>query len=185
MSELDQVNLQAADRNVAKAIDKAGEPNSNEVRLSTGVVLSVSQANPNILIRAMTAHRRPVPPTYFSKEMGREMENPDDPDYISRVQAWQLEYSNTLLNVLIGLGTKLKSKPEKMPGPLDEDWLHDYRMLGLDVWPESKAWRYITWVMYVASKTSEDTELIGAAVKAVSGVKEADVRDAADFPESN
>ena len=183
--DLTNVDLQKADRNIANAIDSAGETKSNEIRLSTGVVLIVTQANPNILIRAMTAHRRPSPPTYFSKEMGREMENPDDPDYISRVEAWQLEYSGTMLNVLIGLGTKLKSKPEKLPGPLDDKWLDDYRMLGLDIYPESQAWRYITWVMFIACKTEADTQLIGNSVKGASGIKEADVRDASDFPAGN
>ena len=93
-----------ADKTIAKAIDAAnGEADDSLVRLSTGVVLKVKQANPNVLIRIMTSQRRPTPPVYFSKTMGREMENPDDPDYIARVQSWQMEYNNGMLNALIGL----------------------------------------------------------------------------------
>jgi hypothetical protein len=180
-----QYDLQAADRNVAKAIDKAGEPGSNEVRLSTGVVLLAKQANPNMLIRAMTSHRRPDPPQVFVKEMGRTMENLDDPDYISRVQAWQMEYSNTMLNVLIGLGTELKSKPKNVSHYEDDAWLKDYQTFGFDIFPESKAWRYITWVMFVAAPTEADTKLIGDKVKAMSGIREADVADAETFPTGN
>lgn len=212
--ETDQLNFDPhkADRVIAETIDASGKVESNEIHLSTGVVLLARQANPNMLIRAMTAQRRPTPPTYFSKEMGREMENPDDPDYISRVQAWQMEYSNGMLNVLIGLGTTLKSLPKGMEGPepkivkkqrlengkpvlddkkkqvYDEEeqmpsWISDYQSLGFPVIPTSPAWRYITWVMFKAAPTSEDVSLISEKVKNLSGIKEADVKAAETFPE--
>lgn len=186
-----QVDLNKVDRTVADAIDKAGEAENNEIRLSSGVVLLAKQANPNMLIRAMTSHRRPDPPTYFNKEMGRHMENPDDPDYISRVQAWQMEYSSAMLNVLIGLGTELKSLPKGVEGPhpkkKDEmpQWIKDYQALGFPIVPDSRSWRYITWVMFIAAPTDVDTKLIGEKVRALSGVKEADVRNAETFPKSN
>jgi len=211
----DQLNFDPhkADRAIAESIDASGKVESNEIRLSTGVVLLAKQANPNMLIRAMTAQRRPTPPTYFSKEMGREMENPDDPDYISRVQSWQMEYSSGMLNVLIGLGTELKSLPKGMEGPdpkivkkprmeggkpvmdgkkqvFDEEeqnpaWIEDYKSLGFPVIPNSPAWRYITWVMFKAAPTSEDVTLITDKVKNMSGVREADVKDAETFPKRN
>jgi hypothetical protein len=179
------IDINKADKVVAKSIDKAGEDDDRNIVLSSGVVLLAKPANPSMLIRAMTSQRRPTPPTYFSKEMGRDVENPDDPDYISRVQAWQMEYSNSMLNVLIGLGTELKIKPKKMPGPDDDQWISDYRSLGFPVILDSPAWRYITWVMYIAAPTQEDTELIGEKVRGMSGVKEADVRDAETFPSSD
>jgi hypothetical protein len=216
----DQLNFDPhkADRAIAETIDASGKAESNEIHLSTGVVLIAKQANPNMLIRAMTAQRRPTPPTYFSKEMGREMENPDDPDYISRVQSWQMEYSNGMLNVLIGLGTELKTMPRGMEGPdpkiaykakctscgtkTEKDscpkcgapveheqdplaWVADYKALGFPVIPNSPAWRYITWVMFKAAPTSEDVALISEKVKNLSGIKEANVKDAETFPERN
>lgn len=218
--ETEQLNFDPhkADRAIAEAIDSGGKVESNEIHLSTGVVLIAKQANPNMLIRAMTAQRRPVPPVYFSKEMGREMENPDDPDYISRVQAWQMEYSNGMLNVLIGLGTEIKSVPDGMEGPDPKSivkakcsackttttmdkcpkcgepvnhegetpaWIRDYQSLGFPVIPSSPAWRYITWVMYKAAPTSDDVKLLSDKVKNLSGVKEADVKDAETFPKRN
>lgn len=187
MNDLNKVNLHAADMAVAKAMDEtAGE--DNLIRLSSGVVLRAKPANPNLLIRAMTKHQRPNPPTYFSKEMGREMENTDDPDYISRVQAWQMEYSAVMLNVLIGLGTEIVSIPKGMEGPTpkkkDETpgWLKDYANLGMPIYPDSEKWVYVTWVMFLAAPTPEDTQLIQSKVGALSGVKGADVRDAENFP---
>jgi len=183
----DQLNFDPhkADRIISQTIDEGGKVETNEIHLSTGVVLTAKQANPNMLIRAMTAQRRPVPPVYHSKEMGRDMENPDDPDYISRVQAWQMEYSNGMLNVLIGLGTELKSKPKKFPHPDDDSWVSDYQSLGFPIIPNSPAWRYITWVMFKAAPTSADIAIISEKVKNLSGIKEADVKDAETFPKRN
>lgn len=178
-------NLNNVDRGIAKAIDDASEKDDNLIRLSTGVILEAKQANPNVLIRIMTSQQRPTPPVIFSKVMGREMENPDDPDYIDRVKAWEMNYNNGMLNALVGLGTTLKSKPKGMPGPDDDEWLKDYRALGLPVVSDSPAWRYITWVLFKAAVNESDTAEIGNKVKQLSGVKEADVRAAETFPGSD
>jgi hypothetical protein len=178
-------NANESDRVVAKAIDAAGEADDNLIRLSTGVVLEAKQANPNVLIRIMTAQRRPTPPVWKSPTMGREMENPDDPDYIARVKAWEMDYNNGMLNALVGLGTSLHSKPKGMAGPDDDAWLKDYEALGLPVIRDSKAWRYITWVLFKAAVNEKDTGLIGEKVKRLSGVREADVKSAETFPEGD
>ena len=183
MSKLPNVN--ETDKSLARAIDAEGEAEDNLIRLSTGVVLEARQANPNVLIRIMTAQPRPTPPVVFIKAMGREMENPDDPDYISRVRAWEMSYNNGMLNALVGLGTTLHSKPKGMPGPDDDAWLKDYEALGLPVVRDSKAWRYITWVLFKAAVIDKDTTLIGEKVKNLSGVREADVKSADSFPEGN
>lgn len=167
---------------VSNKLDELGQASEDFIRLSTGVELNVKQANPNILIMVMAAEKRPEPPVVFMKDIGKEMENPDDPDYISRVQAYTVSYSKSMLSALIGLGTSLRSKPKGVAGPDDDTWLKDYKTYGLQAVPDSKAWRYITWVMFVAAPTAEDTKLIGDAVKRLSGVREADVRDAETFP---
>jgi len=180
MSDLNQT-----DKAIGKAIDAAGKASSNEIRLSTGVVLKAKQANPNVLIRIMTSVPRPKPPTYFDEMMGREMENIDHPDYKSRVEAWEMEYNNGMLNALVGLGTELISKPDDMPGPDDKAWIDDYKILGLPAVPESKAWRYITWVLFMAAVTDKDVAAIAESVKSMSGVKEADVKSAETFPDGD
>lgn len=177
-------DLNKSDRKIAKALDTQGQA-ENEIRLSTGVVLTAKQANPNVLIRIMTSVPRPEPPTYHDPMMGREMENRDHPDYKKAVEAWEMQYNNGMLNALVGLGTELKSKPKNIPGVDDDSWLADYRALGLPVVPDSKAWRYITWVLFVAAVKDDDTKLIMEKVKARSGVKEADVQAAETFPDGD
>ena len=177
--------INETDGEVAKVIDVSGQKADNLLTLSTGVVLMAKQASPSIMIRVMTARERPQPPMVFMQAMGREMENPDDPDYIARVQAWEMNYNNSMLNALIGLGTELVSKPKGMPGPNDKAWMEDYKALGLPIQPESPAWRYITWVMFVAAPKDTDITLIGEKVKGLSGVKEADVQSAETFSGRN
>lgn len=214
-------DLNKSDKNIAKALDAQKQAESNEIRLSTGVILTAKQANPNVLIRIMTAVPRPKPPVYFDEMMGREMENPDHPDYKKQVDAWEMQYNNGMLNALVGLGTELKSLPKGTEGPfgrlketivcehcgannkpkeqscskcgaplpLAEEaqprWLADYRALGLPVVPDSKAWRYITWVLFVAAVNDSDTKAIMEKVKALSGVREADVQAAETFPDGD
>jgi hypothetical protein len=179
-------DITKSDKAVAQAIDKrANGQADNEIRLSTGVVLTAKQANPNVLIRIMTAVPRPKPPTYFDEMMNKELENPDHPDYRKQVEAWEMQYNNGMLNALVGLGTELKSKPKNIPSPENDTWLADYEALGLPVVKGSKAWRYITWVLFVAATTDKDTQLIAEKVKSLSGVKEDDVQAAESFPDGD
>lgn len=171
-------------RVVSKAMDEEAD-DGDVIRLSTGVELRAKQANPNVLIKIMSKSKRPEPPMVFIEAMGRYMENPDDPDYIKRVKAWEMDYQSAMLNALVGLGTELKSKPKGMLGPEDEAWIRDYRSYGLEAAPESKAWRYITWVLFVAAPTDKDMQKIGDKVKNLSGVKEEDVKAAESFPRSD
>lgn len=179
-------DITRTDKAVSKAIDQRGNGQAdNLIRLSTGVILLAKQANPNVLIRIMTAVPRPKPPVYFDEMMGREMENPDHPDYKKQVEAWEMNYNNGMLNALVGLGTELKSKPKGIPGPDDSAWLADYQALGLPIVKDSKAWLYITWVLFIAAPTDKDTQLIAQKVRALSGVKEEDVQAAESFPDGD
>jgi len=179
-------DLNQATIEVANAIDATQKGKAdNLIRLSTGVVLKAKEANSHVLIRVMTASPRPLPPIVFDEMMGREMENPNNPDYISRVKDWELQYSSKMLDALIGLGTELIEFPTGMEGPNGNQWLADYKSLGLPANESSTSWRYITWVLFKAAVTANDTKLIGDKVRALSGVQEAAVRNAETFPKGN
>lgn len=171
-------------KQVATAIDEQnGQGKGNVITLSTGVELIAKQANPIILIKVMTKEKRPEPPLVFMQAIGRYIENPDDPDYVSRVNAWEMEYNSAMLNALIGLGTELKSKPKNIPAVDSDEWLADYMSYGLGANPDSRAWRYIAWVQFVAAPTDQDIKRIGDAVRRLSGVPEEDVASAESFSE--
>jgi len=170
---------------VVSAVEEANLPEDNIIKLSTGVVLKGRQANPLILMQVMAAFPRPKPPVWKSPTMGREMENPDDPDYIERVRDWKVISSVATLNALILLGTELVKVPKGTPKHTDDEWLEEYSLLGIQMHPESKSWRYLTWVMFKASVGNDDLGVIQKVVGRLSGVPEKDVRAAEEFPGSN
>lgn len=171
---------------VAEAVDGLAKPVSDLITLSSGVVLRGKQAPPLSLIKVMAHFKRPEPPTYFNQTMGREMENPDDPDYLERVRAYQMESSNALLSAFILLGTELVDYPKKFPGPQDNAWLEEYNIIGLgDAKPNSASWRYLTWVTFKAVLSENDLTLIRDVVGKLSGVPEGAVREAESFPRSD
>jgi hypothetical protein len=171
-----------------KILDALDEKEDNLIRLSTGVVLCGKPANATALIQILASFPRPKPPEVHNATMGRIMENPDDPDYRSRVQAWQIEQGDSTLTAFILLGTELVSVPKGMCGPFpgkkETDWLEDFELLKLPMKPESKRWRYLTWVKTVACQTADDPKLIQEVVGRLSGVRKADVQAAHEFPGS-
>lgn len=170
------------DRVVAQAIEESGKVDSNEIHLSTGVVLMARPANPTILMRVMTAIPRPQPPTWTPPGSTKLVENPDDPDYIDRVHAWERNYQNSMVTAMIQLGTTLHSWPDGFEGPQSNEWVNEYELLGMPIHPQSAAWRYQAWVMFRAAPTAKDLELIMKKVGSLSGVSEADVRNVENFP---
>lgn len=166
-----------------KVIEALEENGLNErlIPLSSGVILRAKQAPPLALVKVMAAFPRPKPPTWMNPQMGREMENPDDPEYIERLKAHQTESSNAILNALILLGTELKETPKKFPGPDSNEWLEEYSELGLPTRPASKGWRYLTWVTFKAVLNENDLMAIRDAVGRLSGVPEDAVQSAETF----
>jgi hypothetical protein len=173
------------DIDTALAVDAAQTNTEAIITLSTGVVLKCKQAPSLTLVKVMGAFPRPKPPVWINKQVGREMENPDDPDYIERLRAWQMESSNAILNALVLLGTELVSKPKGFPGPNEDAWLDEYQLLGVPMLPENKSWRYLTWVTFKAAIADSDMDLIKEAVGKLSGIPEQKVKAAEEFPGSN
>jgi hypothetical protein len=169
---------QKVDEKVVEAFEAV---DSDLLTLSSGVVLRVRQAPPLTLIKILAAFPRPKPPVYHNATMGRDVENPDDPDYLERLQAHKTESSSALLNALILLGTELVSTPKKFSKPDEDSWLEEYAELGIPSKPESKSWRYLNWVMFKAVANEKDLEVIQKAVGRRSGVPETAVKSAEQF----
>jgi hypothetical protein len=113
------------------------------------------------------------------------MENPDAPDYIERIRAWQTEYSDATLNVMIVYGTEIVSVPKGFQQPKDKKWLERYKTTGLPAIEDNDDWRYLTWMKFAAALTVEDLNLIKEVVGKLSGIPDADVQAAETFPGSD
>lgn len=162
--------------------EKKAVNEENWIRLSTGVVLIAKPANPFVLLTVMSMHPRPEPPQVFIENMGRKVENIDDPDYIKRVKAWEQQQSAAMLDAMILYGTELRDAPKGFPKPESDEWLTKYRILKLESDSANKDWRYLTWVKFVAIQGLEDLDVIKSVVGKLSGVQEADVKTAETFP---
>lgn len=169
------------DKETVEAIEKV-QKQDDLITLSTGVVLRAKQAPPLVLIEVMSSFPRPKPPVYHNEKMGREIENPDDPDYIERVKSWEMESSKAVLNALIILGTELVSKPKGFAGPGEQKWMDEYSMFGVPMHPQNETWRYLTWVKYKAVQNEKDLEAIREVVGRLSGVRDSSVKSAEEFP---
>ena len=171
----------STEQKVVEAIEKT-EEDENIIVLSTGVKLRGKVASALALIKVMASFPRPRVPTYYNEKVGREMENPEDPDYLERVQAQKTESSSAMLNALILLGTEIFSVPKGFPSEKSNDWIDEYREVGLEPKPENARWRYLNWVIFKAAPAAEDMQAIQKVVGRLSGVPESAVQDAEEFP---
>lgn len=171
------------DTKVAEAVEGLSEESNHLLRLSSGVVLRGKQAPPLALIKVMSAFSPPKIPTYFNTTMGREIENPDDPQYKTDYQTYQTNLTNAMSNALILLGTELADVPKKFPRPEDDAWLEEWNEIAIgEGKPDNKSWRYLTWVTFKAVLTNDDMDLIQKEVGRLSGVPESAVKSAEEFP---
>lgn len=174
-----------SNKDLVDVIEKVAQDKPENITLSTGVVLRGKQAPPLVLISIMAEFPRPVPPTYLNKQLGRMTENPDDPDYLDRVKDWETRRNTRILDALIVLGTEVVSIPKTMSGYKDKQWLDEYRILNLEIFPDNNSWRYLTWIKFKAAVVPEDLSKIQEAVGRLSGVPESTVQAAEDFSGSD
>lgn len=173
------------DQKALRAMKEATEPQDNLIVLSTGVVLRGKSAPPLVLMAVLSAFPRPKPPVMMIEAMGREMENPDDPDYQERLGEWKTEQSSAMVVALITTGTELVELPSHLPGPDDDAWIDEYALLGLPVHRDNVAWRYLRWVQSKAAVSADDIQSILKVVGRLSGVPESAVKTAENFPRRN
>jgi hypothetical protein len=151
------------------------------VTLSTGVKLRIKKMSIMLVtdIVAEKQRQRPKPPVTFIKTLGRHEENPLDPDYLERKDAWQAEMATAVNDAMVLEGTEpILPLPRGIAGPDDKDFLERMRTLGRE--PISKSAKYLAWVKYVAAPTQDDVTTVIAEVGKQSGVPEAGVQAAVE-----
>ena len=183
-----------------KSLDalKVKNGDDNLITLSNGVVLRGKMVPPLVYVTVVGHFSSPEPPLWKDPNLGRMMENPDDPDYIKRVESVEMEKSSALLNVMIVYGTEVFSIPEGISKPLIEYkkigkktekiepvWFKRYRLLGLPVFEDDSDWMYLMWIKSEVATTKEDLDSIQKVVGRLSGVPEKDVQNAESFPGRN
>lgn len=184
-AKIDTVVKVADLKDTEESVDKRDEKKQGAITLSTGVVLKPKQVPPMTYLQVMTRFEEPKVPTVMNESMGRLMENPDDPSYKKAVERWQLQASDAMMNVLILFGTEFVSAPKGFSTPEDDDWVEKLRIVGAEVNPGSKNWRYLAWVKSEAAPADADIQTLMGEVGRLSGVSEDDVQASVQSFSSN
>lgn len=166
--------------------------NLNEVTVSTGVVFKVKEVPQFTMSDIRREFKEPVPPMWFNKDTGRKEANPNDPEYIRLHSEYMINMSMAIIDIMILLGTEVKSVPKSFPGPDSDKWKHELsailRTRGWsreDVANITEEESYIYWVKYKAAAggiedNNSDISKITLAIGRLTGVAEEDVSNAMD-----
>lgn len=152
---------------------------TDNITLSTGVVLSVNRVSVSLFGEIDVEYPLPKVPKVYDEEREREIENPAHPDYIEELKRVNEIRSTAALDRLVGLGTKLVSVPEGMAGPDSEEWAEQLELLGHSEKIDKKLMRYVYWVRLLGA-THNDWETLVLNILRVTGVVEGDVKKALD-----
>lgn len=156
---------------------------SNALTLSNGIVLTIRKVSYPIMIDILhkAQEGRPRPPVTYIEHLGRNEENPDDPDYKEAINTWNTSRGKILSDNFLKLGTKLFSCPPDIPKPDDQarwnEWMDDLEGSGFQT-PKSAGARYLMWLKLVALVNDEDYTLVIDEVGKKTGVREADAQAA-------
>jgi hypothetical protein len=173
----------------AEALAREAEAKSvvTTYTLSTGIVLNIRPVPPRIRSEALAKVPKPAIPKVFVEAMGREEENPDDPNYQAAVIAWGNEQFIRGFHVTLVLGTSVRSVPEDRFRPEDDGWIEEVETAAmiagteaLNVRREPEKARYLDWLLYHALGNEEDHSMLTALLYSLSVVTEEALADAID-----
>jgi hypothetical protein len=164
---------------VSETVKKARVTKADDTfTLSTGVVLKPTRVPSMVFPELMSRMERPKPPRVFIEDIGREEENPADPDYQSRLEIFNAEYTKAIIDTMIILGTEVVYVPDNVAKETDTRWTLKIKALGIV--PTDEIQRYLLWVKFVAATDNKDIEAIMREVGRLSGVSEEDVSEAVE-----
>lgn len=160
------------DKIIADLVDgnNVDEVESDEITLSTGVILKANRVSPLLFDKVARKYPEPKVPVTYIKSKDREEENPFDPDYVKAKEEYETKINDIFMRVLLGLGTEPVHIPEDIPDPEDLEWSVEFEeLLGLDIPKEGKN-RYRIWVELVAASDVKDLRNLMSKVYRKMGV---------------
>lgn len=147
----------AAAASFAAAAASGGERVRDTLTLDNGIVLKIKPV-PQMLLRDATLKiPEPKPPMWMNDQRGEEEPNPNHPDYIEAMKAYNTAIMLTAGNAALVLGTECLSVPDGYYRPEDDTWLEYARYTGAEPDVSSAPARYVAWLHYHALRTERDT----------------------------
>lgn len=163
----------AALKAAVEAVESAALPLVTEITLDNGVVLKLMPVPPFVTQQAVMNLKEPKPPLVdVGKGEGREEENPNDPDYLEEMNAYNVQVIETTTNAMLITGTEIAAIPDGMQSPEDDDWLDRIQFLGIEVERENKWARYVAWLRYYVLSAPSITRIIAELRKSIGLTEE-------------
>lgn len=165
-------------RKIQEIMQDQGEDSAADQDLlvmSTGVVLRTHRVSPFLYNQVLERFQDPPVPKVYDKDSERDIENPMHPAYIQAKNRVEMDRGSALTDLFIGLGTTPEHVPDELV-PLDEDtWIiairrhisnEEYEAIAQD-----DSYRYIAWVKYIATASTDDIAAIMDAINRKLGVQ--------------
>jgi hypothetical protein len=128
--------------------------------------------------------KRPKVPVVWIGNKGRSEENPNDPDFIDALRAWETSGVLSLYDAYLLAGTRIVSVPAGMATMDDPTWLDQMGALGQDVSTPER--RRLAWLRFVAVRDPDNIATLAKEVGNRTFVREDEVDAAAEaFPGDN
>lgn len=150
---------------------------SNLITLSCGVVLKTRPVPPMILSKIDKKYPEPPMPTVYDEDRGRDIPNPQDPNWLKAVDRNAEDKGTALIDVIAGLGTTVHFVPEGMYHAEQDEWAEQLEYYGLEI-PEKGIGRYLSWLKFYVIASGEDLALIAKKAAKSLGVTEEEVATA-------
>lgn len=175
------------DHQVAQFLEESQKSAENTIQFSTGVILEILPVSPMLALKVSQKYKEPPVPTVRDMERGVDIPNPMDDVYIQEKEDIKMAQGQAILDVLIGLGTKVKVLPAGFFHPDDPAWSENIEILLDEPIDPRPLLRYLAWVRYIACVTNEDFQELSERMYSQMGVSQAEVNTAlsSPFPANN
>jgi hypothetical protein len=158
---------------------------SNLIVLSNGTEMEARTVPPLLAQKIEAKFRPPAVPKTYNEDKGRHEENPLDPEYLQRCEEIETEKNLALVDLLVGLGTKVIRVGADAEPFESADWRETVAFFLGEELPKSEKIQYLYWVKYVLIADNNDLQAIARKVAAKMGVPESAVGDALTELKSN
>jgi hypothetical protein len=106
------------------ALEKAKENKTNGyVELTTGYMGKITPVGATLVDEVVSSIEDPEVPVIFDEDKGREIENPNDPQYLRALEKAEYQRSLAAIDAMLLFGLELESIPE------DDKWLKKLKYL--------------------------------------------------------
>lgn len=157
---------------------------ANELELSSGVKLKVDAVDTTVYLEVLSRlqDQAPKPPQTYVKAIHQWQPNYDHPDYQREMQNFQMVFTNRMIDLFLSEGVKDIKVPKNIADWNSDEFKGRMSLLHFDV-PENEYERRLTWLKIVALRKQEDLQKVTQEIARLTGVSEADVKQAeAAFP---